>query len=852
MPIQNIQGLVNKNGLSYVTNGDFITKYYNEGLANLGQRNVNDTVLKNITFTVEDLFKDIKTISANSRYPDPYLYVICKYDESSNKETFYTVDNSIDDNNVNDIINLIENIQTGNISNLVELTIPTNENNINESFYVLLNKKLNIIAELFDIIRKDNSVDTLFIPIDYEFGYIANGINEYIIYSSFKDVYVDVMPVGFSSDIDDYELENLSFYKSNIFYFTEHKYIKTDVYDYYFTSETNDELLIYCKKFTLPYIDDDDYWSINNQKTTIQAKAHDAINLNIILAYYYNNSGVGKYKFLSGLNNIFEDKIGLSSETSKFNIKGDNGVIECEIKTPKITKENLTKEDIEVNKVLSNSTLIIISKISDIISSTTILNDDKYGNGYITTLWHYDSDKEKFECICLDDGYALDFNQLTNFENLLKYETKHIEQVKPHNFLFSYVIFNHVHKELKQDTSKITYYYPVLQNIMSGKYDPKYNNNMNFSLKYINNIIRDKDGVNIIDIADQSDIKYLKTTSDAQTTNALYTYVLNNKINNYDEFIPNYNIPIFDMSEFLIKDSNVMNKYNILTFTKGNDIYYSYIGTSKDTAKNILTIGSYTTNINLGENTLADANTKQQFKIQDILNINFDTINANGNLVIKNDLSINGDINVKKLEWSITNINNTELRSTVIVPQFKYYKFGNEFYKIINVNDLENDIKNIPVKIAEDSKGELSFGLEAAKYYLYISPILMVPNSPINNMTYYYKYNDLLVLPNLVRYLGFNTSPDNEVVNFESTTNEIISVGGNKMYLVSSNNILADSLSITNTTETGPSPEMSNTKEFYSGNTLYITYIKNLKKLIVNEVQSHKVKSIWKIPTNIN
>ena len=271
MPIQNIQGLVNKNGLSYITNGDFITKYYNEGLANLGQRNVNDTVLKNITFTVEDLFKDIKTISTNSQYPDPYLYVICKYDESSNEETFYTVnkDNSIDNNNVNDIINLIENVQTGNMSNLVELTIPTNENNINESFYVLLNKKLNIIAELFDIIRKDNSVDTLFIPIDYEFGYIANGINEYIIYSSFKDVYVDVMPVGFSSDIDDYELENLSFYKSNIFYFTEHKYIKTDVYDYYFTSETNDELLIYCKKFTLPYIDDDDYWHINNQKTTI-------------------------------------------------------------------------------------------------------------------------------------------------------------------------------------------------------------------------------------------------------------------------------------------------------------------------------------------------------------------------------------------------------------------------------------------------------------------------------------------------------------------------------------------------------------------------------------------------------
>ena len=853
MPIQNIQGLVNKNGLSYVTNGEFINYYYNEGLANLGQRNVSDTVLKNITFKVKDLFNDIKTI--NTRNQDPYLYIICKYDENSDEEKFYTIKNTlnIDADNVNELIDIIERIQIGNTDDLTELIIQNNENISNENFYVLLNKKLNIIAELFDIIRKENkhednyNINTLFIPVDYEFGYIANGINEYIIYSSFKDVYVDVMPVGFSSDTDDYELENLTLYKSNIFYFTEHKYIKTDVYDYYFTAETNDELLIYCKKFTLPYIDDDDYWHINNQKTTIQAKAHDAINLNIILAYYYMDSDEGKYEFLSGLNNVFANKVGMNSEAYEFYVKGDSGLIKCGIKTPKINNESLTKENIELNKVLSNSTLVIISKLSDIVLDKESLNDDKYRNGYITTLWHYNSDEghKQFECICLD-GYALDFNQMTNFENLLKYEIKHIDQIKPHNFLFSYVIFNHVHKELKQDTSKITYYYPVLQNIMSGKYDPKYNNDMNFSLKYINNIIRDKDGINIIDISDQLDIKYLKISSEAQTTNALYTYVINNKINNYNEFIPNYNIPIFDMSEFLIKDSNVMNKYNILTFTSGNDIYYSYIGTSKDTDKNILTIGSSNLNINLGENTLTDANTKQKFKIQDTLDIDFDTINANGKLNVKNDLTVNGDINVMKLEWLITNINNIESKSTVIVPQFKYYKFGNEFYKIINVNNLENDIKQISIDAQQQ---QLSFGSDDAKYYLYVSPILMVPNSPINNMTYYYKYNDLLVLPNLVKYLGLNI---NDINTFESNTNEIIKVGTQSLYLVSSNNILSDSMSIVNTTDTGPNIEISNSKEIYSGNTLYITYIKSQKKLIVNEVQSHKVKSIWKIPTNIN
>ena len=129
----------------------------------------------------------------------------------------------------------------------------------------------------------------------------------------------------------------------------------------------------------------------------------------------------------------------------------------------------------------------------------------------------------------------------------------------------------------------------------------------------------------------------------------------------------------------------------------------------------------------------------------------------------------------------------------------------------------------------------------------------MIPNSPINNMTYYYKYNDLLVLNNLVRYLGLDI-PNLDNVDFESNTNEIISVNGRKMYLVSSNNILADSLSIVNSTDTGTYPDLSNTKEFYTGNVLYITYIKSetTNKLIINEVQSHKIKSIWKIPTNIN
>ena len=57
---------------------------------------------------------------------------------------------------------------------------------------------------------------------------------------------------------------------------------------------------------------------------------------------------------------------------------------------------------------------------------------------------------------------------------------------------------------------------------------------------------------------------------------------------------------------------------------------------------------------------------------------------------------------------------------------------------------------------------------------------------------------------------------------------------------------------ILNSTDTSIKIETSNIKPFYIGNILYISYIPSQNKLIINEVQSNKIKSIWKLPTNIN
>jgi len=895
MPIQNIQGLVDKKGLSYIPN--FTREYYEEGLANLGQRNTNDSILESITFTINDVFSELNNYLQNQN-PNPYLYVIYYNPVPNSIGSFYTLNaeniksklnlvTEIDDN-IENLQNTIEYLQSTSIDDLIEdgciskLVISGVNLGSTDNTYIILNKKLNIISELFDYINNpidnngdplqdENNVDIhpirnnkIFIPLNYEFGYIANGISKSILYHSFKDIYVNVLPEGFNNKEDDYELESIDLYlNNNIFYFSDQSFIKTDIYEYVFKIEDDDEKIICSKKFTLPYVNSDDYWVINGQKTSIQAKAHDAINLNIILAYYYKNGDIVNYKYLSGLNNNFIiDRIGYQEQPTEFKIKNEKDVINCAIKTPKIKETALsTKDGKKLQTILQNSTLIVVSKITDILVGNNN-NIDKFGDGFVTTMWNYvytdENDKDgHFECICIDEDIALDFNQLTNFDNLLKYEIQYVNQIKPDNYLYRHLIFDQIYQQLKQDNNQTIYSYPVLQNIKGSQYNNKYSNNMNFSLKYVN-YISGEIGKDIKGVSKNSDTKYLKNNANTSNvtnvvTNALYQYVVNNKVNYYNEYVPNYNVPLFDVSEILIKDFNVLNKTNIISLDYDGTMYYSYIGTTHQSSKNILTIGSSNLNINLGETTLTDYNTKTHFSKQQSLNIDFDNINANGKLKVTNDFEVDGNIILNnKFEWTKSTINDIEIQSTSFIPQFKYYSFNNtltnstNIYKILNLDTLETDIKNLSTLASNNGLG---YGTDAAKQYLYISPIISVKHSLENQMRYYYKYNDLLILPNLVKYLGFDP---NIIVNFESNTNDIITVGGKALYLVSSNNILADSISIVSSTDTGVTIDTLNTKEFYLGNTLYITYIESQNKLIVNEIQSNKIKSIWKIPTKIN
>ena len=157
MPIQNIQGLVDKNGLSYINNGNFIDQYYNEALANLGQRNTNDSLLESITFTIKDIFSNLNNYVSTTDNPNPnnpYLYVIyCNSSNDSNERgVFYTLNeqqikeyygindiyNHLDINCLQDIIAKIQSCRSfANENFIIPLKTIINSNNTSDNSYII-------------------------------------------------------------------------------------------------------------------------------------------------------------------------------------------------------------------------------------------------------------------------------------------------------------------------------------------------------------------------------------------------------------------------------------------------------------------------------------------------------------------------------------------------------------------------------------------------------------------------------------------------------------------------------------------------------------------------------------------
>lgn len=859
MAIHNINTLANSDLLDHLKSGDtdYISKYYNEALANLGQRNTKEDILGYESFSLLNI---LEVLIDNTEIEN--LKSIIK----SNK-TWIELVYCIDGDKKYIQLNTKDNSQVYILS--TDLSLETNEDdhikvirkNGQDNDSVLTNYKIDIFTKLFDKIFENELQDKsssneiekfkCYISTEYNIYILKNGINETIIYGSYNPIYVH-FALNSNNEQDINLINDAINIVSNL------SYIKFSLYAFEFDYENdeNNPDIIYTK-YDLPYIDksneDNLYkWFINGANTHINAEAKEAMNLNIIVCYQYQSDGL---KILSGLNEYYnKDSIDKEQiQNVKINwITGDIVYGSFNLPMIKASMDEKTKQYIQ------NSLVFQISKINSLGLPSKYLTNTKHllDNGCLTSLWRYNKDNKSWEPLTLiNDGPILDFNEITNFNNLLEYKISQIHQIEPDNFLFSQLIFDEVLKTNKHDDQN-QFLYPVLQNINGNEYDNRYINNLNFSLRYINNI-EGEIGQNIVKVnntlsAPFLNINNIETNSNRSVTNSIYKYTLNNRTNYYNEYIPNYNIPLFDMSEFLVKDSNIINRQNILIFDSTGNTYYSYIGTSFDEFnKNTLHIGTSSTNINLGEYSLTTSSDKQNFKKQNILSLDFDNTYINGNNLKVNASSyMNAKTHFNDLRWDIRTFNNLgndkNIYSISLSLPFNYYLYNSQYYAImdlvnINLKNLYNDIKS---------------NINRNKNELYVNMILSVNHDGI---IYYYKYNDLLIIDKLLRYLGINNI--NNRIKVYSNTNDIIYINDNginkPVFMISSGNMLSQYINITDSSENGMSININQIPSSFFGNTLDINIVGDIYgnnnetlEMTINESHVNTLKSIWQIPLN--
>ena len=840
MAIRNIDAIVDKEGLGHLKESDYITKYYNEALANQGQRNTQERIIGYGKFTIIDMFNKIGKIVDIPE--NSCLELNCKkfgdiYNIKFNNKEFIGSYNIED----NPYINLNSYDQTNDaMIGLKELMI------IRELCKCILDNEFKSVINGVESI--DETERIISFPIEYKFEYIYDGVNTTSIYGGNSDIYVYIIP---NQNIDE------EYWKDFIYTTKDSQdYIKTSVYGF----SMDIDIPIVNRKFVLPYIkkdlnNDNKTWWINDIDSSVPAEALDAMNLNIVLLYTYSNGNDIVFKVLSGLNN---EKVKSSEEYTHVLIQGsDNKIFGLRFPIPELMDIN---EDDEKsvnlwNRTIENSTLIIISDIENCYDPDATIQDldklelkERYGeNGIITTIWTYDNELKEHRVITIDDKdgqpIALDFGRIGNFSSLIDYKANQIKQINPDNFEYRHLIFKNPLEGEKQST-EYSNIFPTIRNIIgtdilgSSNNSKDYLNNFNFSIRYISSYegLMNK---NITSLGINNESSFFKPSTKQQTTDALYRHIENNATSWYAEYVPNVNIPLFDLSEVLTKDLNIINRHNILSFDNTGNVYYAYLGTSfNEINKSTLHLSTYNTNINLGHDTLINEGDQNSFLKHSKLSVDFENIDLNGNTIeIGNHdpsstqkiiINNHGENYNYKNNWKVDKFGTDEILSMTITPKFKYP--SGKPYIILDINnllsDLQTELSNNIINTVDSS-------------ILYVGVFL---KHTIGDNTLYYKHGDLLIIDNLLKYLGINRSG----LTIESRTNDIISKNFSPKFMISSSSQLL--VNITASTDIGNNLD-TDSKEFYIGNDLDIIKYKNT--LVINEHRQTTLGSIWKLPLNI-
>ena len=717
-----------------------------------------------------------------------------------------------------------------------------------------------ILIKLFDeIVATDGNTNKVFIPLldkeghPYSITYTYNTNKPEEIYFAGRELEVRYV----SERITNAWMKlNINDYRGTVIAHTE----KCDkVTFFYFESRLNNgEVIdIDVKKIsTLPYIDDNGYWVINDVNTGIRAKGRDAGNPNIIIVETTKTGD--RYEILAGAKReeVLEqlpwtisiakveplEKINL--DNLSFKNEFDYFQVECAI--PDVSQIPEVNRD-DFMEFLDNSIIICISPTSCILTDSTSSTDninytredilEIYGEyGVVTTIWTITDGKFDYLRKQENDYAAADFNYISNINNLIQYAVKNVEPLHPDNFEFTHLVFDPTTATLKNNEKEFrTYLYPNLINKLSAQYNiSNYNNDLNFTLKYNDTVIRSANGRNIENITQSGDIRYFKVNNSGNSanivTNALYSYYDSGLPGKYNEFVPNYNVPSLDLSEVLTRNETLLNRLNILSLSSVGTSYLSYIGSSVDTEKNILTIGTSNVDVNMGTDTMINSSDRSSFAKQDVINIDFPETNINGNSNVKENLSVGTDIFLNGAVWSkdynkirtSTEVSDITYYTTIYTPVSRYIYELNDKYSTKHAYGCINILPEDVVKLYEDgvisstdkdendillsglctssiynfsyTKNKLYVITSIAEYYntknvKIEGDSIEITHIPSSHMIY---YSDGIYFPALLNQIGlgeFVLENDTNIItnSINLTSNmEIISVNSNPLVLLSS------------------------------------------------------------------
>jgi hypothetical protein len=676
----------------------------------------------------------------------------------------------------------------------------------NESF------KQQIFASLYEKISEDSGItlnNKLYFDLDFQIECLANSNEEWKLYGSTNDINVKFTDADISRYSIDRYLDKDNILSNTLFNPRNSLYSFATEFD-----GTNNEIVFGInvnKKYTMPYINNDKYWVIDEKTTDVKAEGLDAGNPNIVILYSKSKFD-GDYKILAGANkdNVLKNltyslKQFWVEPLERINLDDASIVTRADLLSMRCwipNLQNLTaekrKETIEALKYS-----IIIS-----VSSTTCfenISDDmleRYGEyGVVTSFWTFNEDNCEFEVILKETPFgnnqycAMDINSLTNLNNMIKWNIKNIELKNPDRYTHNWLVFEQSYVTLKNNTADETHkIYPNMGNINAIDFNKaQYNNDLNFVLRYSESVLG-ADENNIRKINNSQQFKYFTFTNNLiPVTDAIYTYRdINNIPYSYNEYIPNQNVPMFNLKEMLVQNMNVINRTNILSFDKFGTTYYSYIGATRNTDnKNELHIGTDNLNINIGTDSLIQSDSIGKFTKQNELHIDFPTTYIS-NVAYVNEIGVQALENIyyHKDNWKVNSAatgkqTSVVVNSTTITPSSQFISQCDEKYSIdgyyLTTSDLgypvqlnnkllaNPQMKNLQV-LAEhilNSSDKFEF---TQNYWVPLMFTFNGEQKEINNLQYIY-LGDGLFIPALLetlqltkRHIGRDVDYYNDIV----------------------------------------------------------------------------------------